>query len=51
MTKKNLSSEQCHLLVGKAYQQTVEQVLANKQSQASGLDRAEAQARLHQYGP
>jgi hypothetical protein len=31
---------------GLAYQQTVEQVLAHKQSQASGLDRAEAQARL-----
>ena len=31
---------------GLAYQQTVEQVLAHTQSQVSGLDRAEAQARL-----
>ena len=30
---------------GLAYQQTVEQVLAHTQSQVSGLDRAEAQAR------
>ena len=50
MTKKNLS-QNMPPAGGQAYQQTVEQVLANKQSQASGLDRAEAQARLHQYGP
>ena len=36
---------------GLAYQQTVEQVLAHAQSQASGLDRAEAQARLQKTGP
>ncbi|MGC4127820.1 cation-transporting P-type ATPase [Enterobacter sp.] len=36
---------------GLAYQQTVEQVLAHAQSQASGLDRAEAQARLQKQGP
>ena len=36
---------------GTPYQQTVEQVLAHKKSQANGLDRAEAQARLQQYGP
>ena len=35
---------------GLAYQQTVEQVLAHAQSQASGLDRAEAQARLQKTG-
>jgi magnesium-transporting ATPase (P-type) len=35
---------------GLAYQQTVEQVLAHTQSQASGLDRAEAQARLQKQG-
>jgi magnesium-transporting ATPase (P-type) len=36
---------------GLAYQQTVEQVLAaHTQSQASGLDRAEAQARLQKHG-
>ncbi|OJH28173.1 cation-transporting P-type ATPase [Enterobacter kobei] len=36
---------------GLAYQQTVEQVLAHTQSQVSGLDRAEAQARLQKHGP
>ena len=36
---------------GLAYQQTVEQVLAHAQSQASGLDREEAQARLQKTGP
>ena len=36
---------------GLAYQQTVEQVLAHTQSQARGLDRAEAQARMQKYGP
>lgn len=36
---------------GLAYQQTVEQVLAHTQSQASGLERAEAQARLQKHGP
>lgn len=36
---------------GLAYQQTVEQVLTHTQSQASGLDRAEAQARLQKTGP
>ncbi|MEW5496072.1 cation-transporting P-type ATPase [Enterobacter cloacae] len=36
---------------GLAYQQTVEQVLAHTQSQATGLDRAEAQARLQKHGP
>lgn len=36
---------------GLAYQQTVEQVLTHTQSQASGLDRAEAQARLQKSGP
>ena len=36
---------------GLAYQQTAEQVLAHLQSQASGLDRAEAQARLQKSGP
>lgn len=35
---------------GLAYQQTVEQVLAHAQSQACGLDRAEAQARLQKQG-
>lgn len=34
-----------------SYHQTAEQVLANMQSQANGLDRAEAQARLQQHGP
>ena len=33
------------------HQQTVEQVLAHLQTQPAGLDRAEAQARLNQYGP
>ncbi len=36
---------------GQAYQQTVEQVLAQARSQANGLDRAEAQARLQKHGP
>ncbi|HHI2444041.1 TPA: cation-transporting P-type ATPase [Enterobacter cloacae] len=36
---------------GLAYQQTVEQVLAHTQSQARGLERAEAQARLQKHGP
>lgn len=36
---------------GLAYQQTTEQVLAHMKSQASGLDRAEAQARLQKHGP
>ncbi|KAA5946229.1 cation-transporting P-type ATPase [Enterobacter cloacae] len=36
---------------GLAYQQTVEQVLAHTQSQATGLERAEAQARLQKHGP
>ena len=36
---------------GLAYQQTVEQVLAHTQSLVSGLDRAEAQARLQKHGP
>lgn len=36
---------------GLAYQQTAEQVLTHVQSQASGLDRAEAQARLQKTGP
>ncbi|PTM35192.1 carbonate dehydratase [Enterobacter cloacae] len=36
---------------GLAYQQSVEQVLTHTQSQASGLDRVEAQARLQKSGP
>lgn len=34
-----------------AYQQTVDQTLAARQSTAAGLSRAEAQARLQQHGP
>ncbi|MGF6422456.1 magnesium-transporting ATPase (P-type) [Lelliottia sp. 489] len=44
MTKKTHSQN-------RPYQQTIEQVLAQKKSHANGLDRAEAQARLQQYGP
>lgn len=36
---------------GPAYQQTVEQVLAQKQSNANGLNNADAKARLQEYGP
>ena len=50
MTEKKLSP---HMPPsgGLAYQQTLEQVLAHTQSQVSGLDRAEAQARLQKHGP
>jgi len=50
MTKKNFS-QNMPPAGGQAYQQTVEQVLAQAQSQANGLDRAEAQARLQKHGP
>ena len=49
MTKKNFS-QNMPPAGGQAYQQTVEQVLAQAQSQANGLDRAEAQARLQKHG-
>lgn len=50
MTKKKFS-QNMPPAGGQAYQQTVEQVLAQAQSQANGLDRAEAQARLQKHGP
>ena len=50
MTKKNFS-QNMPPAGGQAYQKTVEQVLAQAQSQANGLDRAEAQARLQKHGP
>lgn len=50
MTKKNFS-QNMPPAGGQAYQQTVEQVLAQAQSQANGLDRTEAQARLQKHGP